>query len=121
MTMKEKIGCNTFGIDISTGLELTHEEIYSKIIEVLGGLDVIISYIPFSKAQIIKALKEDRNLNNLSLRAWDAAAGFKIECGKLTGYGWGLWDLLARKGITSVSPAECVCILKEAARKWAIK
>lgn len=125
MTLHEAIGVHRCDIDIKTGEKLEHSEIYGRAIDLLGGLDAVAQYIPFSLEVIRKALKTDPHLNNTPIRYWDLAAGFQcgvfrnarrglFEC-RPTGYG--LWCLYREHGVTSASCSEGVCILKEAARR----
>lgn len=105
MTLKEKIGVKFCNIDVNTGKELSHSEIYGRAIDVIGGLDVVVRDIPFQLDKIKEAIEKDAYLNNLPLWTWDRA-------------GIGLQFLFKSAGV-SPTPAECVCTLKEAARRWA--
>jgi hypothetical protein len=124
MTLNEALGVNDFSIDVKTGGEISLEEYCQRAIDFLGGLDEVGKYIPFPIETIREKLKNDPHLNNLSLSAWDTAAGY--VCGTF-GNAWrqeyscrptggGLWRLYVKHGVTSVSCADGVCILKEAAR-----
>lgn len=124
MTLNEALGVNDFNIDKKTGEEISLEEYCQRAIDFLGGLDAVGEYVPFPIETIRERVKEDPYLNNLPLRAWDEAAGY--VCGAF-GNAWrqeyscrpsggGLWKLYAKHGITPVSCADGVCILKEAAR-----
>lgn len=125
MTLKEAIGVRRCDIDIKTGERLGHSEIYGRAIDCLGGLDAVAQYIPFPMDVIRTALKTDPHLNNTPIRAWDIAAGF--QCGvfgnanrqryECRPTGFGLWYLCRMHDITSMSCAEGVCVLKEAARQ----
>ena len=123
MTFDEAINIHKCNIDITTGQAISHTEKYTRAINLLGGLDVIIPYIPFTLAHIQKAVKEDENLNNLSAHMWSLSAGFKwtITHGahNYIPVNAGLWHLYRKAGITSASCSEGVCLLKEAARQWA--
>lgn len=129
MTLKEAIGVHRCDIDVETGEKLEHSEIYGRAIDRLGGLDAVAPYIPFPVDVIRKALKTDPYLNNTPIRAWDVAAGFR--CGVFGNAhrqhyesrptGLGLWYLCRMHGITSMSAAEGVCVLKEAARRLAAR
>lgn len=128
MTLREAIGVKV-DTDTKTGEKLDHSEIYGRAIELLGGLDAVARYIPFSMDVIRKALKTDPYLNNTPIRMWDVAAGF--QCGVFRNAhraqyecrptGCGLWSLYREHGITGASCAEGVCILKEAARRLALR
>lgn len=119
MTMTEFQGVRCADIDIETGERLTHQALYRRTIERLGGLEKVKPYIPFGLNSIRKALSEDEYLNNLCMESWDAAAGFRSYKSNCVPSGYGLWDLYRTHGITSASCAQGVCILKEAARWWA--
>ena len=103
MTINEAIG-------IKSVSEVSHEEKYTRLINAVGGLDAVIPCIPFSLIHIKQALENyDEHLNTLPLKTWDFAA----EKAK---------DLMYRKAhITCSSLAERVCLLKEAARQWALR
>lgn len=119
MNIYDAVNIKQANIDAITGETLSHEAVYDRIIDYLGGLTAIAAYIPFSINEIRKALKTDKHLNSLSLKKWDSAVGF-TTCGpdaKPT-FG-GLWDLYRANGITSASLATGVCILKQAARRIA--
>lgn len=106
----------------------THEVKYNKIIDFLG-YDNVKSVLKahFSREEIIKALKTDINLNNISLSRWDKASGFvAITTAQTQTYtlrscysGNYLSNLCRMKKITGYSLADCVCILKRCATLWA--
>lgn len=110
MTFNEAINIKNANIDITTGITLTHSEVYTRAINTCGGLDAVIPYIPFSLEKIQNALNHyDEHLNTLPLKFWDFAAD-RVR------------DLCYRKAkITSMSLSQGVCLLKEAARQWAIR
>lgn len=121
MDIKEAVGVKGCYTDLKTGEELSFEEFYGRVITFLGGAAAVEKYLPTSLENIREKFKEDRNLNNISLWDWDVAAGFSykplrngIRVYKPTGHG--LWGLLRKYGITWMSCAQGVCILKEAAR-----
>ena len=107
-TFSEAINIKNANIDAITGETVSHSEIYTRAINACGGLDAVISYIPFSLEHIQKALADnDEHLNTLPLKTWD----FGSERVR---------DLCYRKaGITYMSLSQGVCLLKEAARQWA--
>ena len=118
-TFSEAINIHCANIDRTTGEKLTHEEIYTRAIELLGGLDAVIPYIPFSLEEIQEAIKEDEHLNNLSMKKWDRASGFISDRqSNVIFVGGGLWNLYRKAGINAASCAQGVCVLKEAARQW---
>lgn len=118
MTLQEAVGVNAFHIDNETGKKVEHRELYSRIIELLGGLDVVKMFIPFSLIQIREALQKDEHLNNLPMDKWDRASGFHCKGSHCTFIGGGITRLYGKAKITAFSNAEGVCILKEAARQW---
>lgn len=107
MDFKTAIRVHKCDIDMDTGEKLSHSEIYGRMIEKLGGVDAVFAYVPFSTEKIKKALQSDTHLNNLPIATWDTAA---------------IWlrNPLLRSGITCFSEAECVCTLKECARRKAM-
>lgn len=107
MTLEQAINIHKCDIDITTGERLTHSEIYTRAINLLGGLDKVIPLVPFTLEQIKTALaNHDEYLNTLPLRTWDFASQ-------------SVRGRLVRVGVTIFSLSQCVCILKEAARQWA--
>lgn len=126
MTLQDAINIHQCDRDKTTGKQLTHEEISTRAINVLGGLDVIIPYIPFTRDEIKEALQKDKNLNNLRLTTWDVAVGEIVPFTYLRTTrddaiiktNKHLKHLCEAKRI-NISPSEGVCILKEAARQWA--
>lgn len=118
-SFSEAINVKNADIDTITGDKLTHSEIYTRAINLLGGLDAIIPYIPFELEEIKEALKTDERLNNLKMQKWDLASGFHCHAANVTFIGGGVWHLYRKAGITSASNAQGVCLLKEAARQWA--
>lgn len=125
MTLFERINVKMGNVDRTTGEELTHEEVYTRAINALGGLYAVIPYIPFSLERIKNAFKEgDKDLNTLPLRTWDEASGyFQSLQGKMlprTLKYNSIWELYRKNGINSASCAQGVCILKETARQWAM-
>lgn len=119
MTLKEAIGVKNANIDVNTGRRLTHEEVYGRAIDLLGGVDIVFQYVPFSLPEIQKALKKDRHLNNLAMSKWDLASGFLCRGVDCTFIGGGIWNLYRSSGIHSASNADGVCVLKECARLMA--
>ena len=63
---------------------LTHEEYYTKIVDLLGYNDVL-KYVPYSIIEIRKAFPKDNHLNNLPLKKWDDMSGIGMKYNK--GYG----------------------------------
>lgn len=104
-------------IDKRTGRELDHREIYDRYIDYLGGLDKVKPYIPYDIEYLVPKYKKDHLLNNTWTGDWSIAAGFFPD-GRHNLHPTfnGLWYLYGQHGITQVSCATGVCILKEAAR-----
>lgn len=119
MDIYSAVNIKQSNIDITTGKTLSHAEVYDRIVNYLGGLSAVAPYIPFEIEEIRKALKKDEHLNNLSLRIWDTAAGFRVEGPNAKLIFSGLWDLYRVNGINTASLATGVCILKHAARRIA--
>lgn len=103
-------------------LNTDHYVYYHTAIKKLGGTAAIRPYIPFPDEMLQKSYVKDIHFNtNLTpIRQWDNATGI------FTGYrksippcavGGGLLQFLICHDITSVSQAECVCILKQAAKE----
>lgn len=87
------------------GTEMEHEEIYSAVVNAIG-LENCIHLIPATKEKVVKALKTDRYMNNIQIKEWDDQ--HRLVVGELV-----------RIGINSISEADTVCVLKQAARMWA--
>ena len=123
MTFNEAINIHFANVDRTTGETISHREKFTRAINLLGGLDMVIPYIPFTLERIQRALKEDENLNNLSIHMWNLAAGFKWETthgdNHYVPINVGIWHLYRKADITSASCSDGVCLLKEAARQWA--
>ena len=67
--------------------------------------------------ELREAYKKDAYFNSLSMRNWDIASGFWTSLGNCERiHGAPILRLYARHGVTSLSNAESVCVLKEAAR-----
>lgn len=100
MTIKKYFG-------IRYGSEIPHRELYGKLVKDMGGHEKFIWLIPATKEKIREALSEDEHLNNIPLSHWDSKVPMVARVMKNA------------IGINSVSIAECVCVLKEAAKQWA--
>lgn len=121
MTIREFLNLDSYDKDRTTGEELTHEQKYDKLIDLLGR-DSVIACVPFTAEQIKREIKKDRYLNTLSMKKWDMAGGFIVTTNYKTGtqdirhFRSQLSDIFVAHGINSWSPADGVCTLKEAAR-----
>lgn len=118
-TFDEAINIKCANIDAVTGEKISHKEIYTRAINLLGGLDAVIPLIPFSLSTIVGALETDEHLNNLDMKRWDRASGFICSGGTCMVVSGGIWNLYRKAGISSASNSQGVCLLKEAARQWA--
>ena len=117
MTCREFANLDSYDRDLETGRELEHSEKYSRIINRLGGVKAILPYIPYSIEVLQKAYEKDIYFNTLSMCKWDTASGFWCSLGNAELIpGAPIIRFYARHGLTSISNAESVCILKEAAR-----
>lgn len=121
MTIRDYLKIDSLDRDIETGIELSHNEKYTIIIDAIGRKSVY-ACIPFSKEQLKRS--RDPYLNDLSMRKWDSAAGYRCFTNYKTGtqdidrFRSSLKDLLNGIGITCFSCSELVCILKTAAKLW---
>lgn len=118
MYVKDKNIYEVLGLSVDT----PHRDKYKAYLDFVG-FDNVIKYVPFSEEQVAKALeKGDDALNTLSIKKWNAATGIEIirndttHAGRAIVRGYGVVDALAKAGITASSQAECVSLLKEAAR-----
>ena len=92
-----------------------HREYYGMLVEKIG-YDAVAACIPFSEEECRKALEKDLAMNSTPIGVWDRAGGFLTENGECVYIDSPLTRLLRAHGITVVSNAECVCLLKECAR-----
>ena len=117
MTFEEFIGIKNADIDIETGKQMKHRDIYRRAITRFGGLKAIKPLIPFSLEKIKEALaKGDEHLNTLDIRQWDSAAGFYVKGSDCEIMPSPIWNLYRQNHVTSASCSQGVCLLKEAAR-----
>ncbi len=97
----------------------TYERYYKNVVNRLG-LENIRPIIPFTKEELVEAyaINTSFNTNNTPIRKWNAAAGFSEnpKSGIITIFGSKLIMMLKNEGVTSFSPSQLVCILKEAAK-----
>lgn len=118
MYVRDKNIYEVLGLSVDT----PHRDKYKAYLDFIG-FDNVIKYVPFPEEKIAYALKKgDDYLNTLSIKKWNEATGIEIVTDKRTHasrpvvLGNGVIDALAKAGITSASQAECVSLLKEAAR-----
>ena len=86
---------------------MSHEEYYDKVIEFLGGLDVVAKYVPFDIETLKRSYNNDNYFNSpriTPLRTWDFGAAI-------------IKNLYSRFGINCASVSDGVCILKQAAMR----
>lgn len=121
MDLKEFGNVDSLYRDLDTGQEVEWHDYMARVIGKLGA-ENIKPYIPYPLSYLKEKLKDDIHLNNTEMARWDFAGGFLSDINKKTKvkeYRFahsGLTYFLAKNGITCMSPAECVCILKETAR-----
>lgn len=125
MDFKTAIRVHKCDIDMDTGERLSHSEIYGRMIDKLGGVDAVWECVPFTLADIQTALRTDKSLNSLDMELWDLAGGWYPYRGRGGSEEYRpcysrLRDMLRNAGITIFSPSECVCTLKECARRKAM-
>ena len=118
MYVRDKNIYEVLGLSVDT----PHRDKYKAYLDFVG-FDNVIKYVPFSEEKIAYALKKgDDHLNTLSIKKWNEATGIEIirndttHAGRAIVRGNGVIDALAKAGITAASQAECVSLLKEAAR-----
>jgi hypothetical protein len=103
-SINEFCGVNAFN-EKPNGEKMSHEEKYTMVVNAIG-LERCIQYLPATKEEIQKALKEDEYLNNIPLHKWEGMHPlFK-------------WEFI-RIGITILSLSATVSTLKRAARMYA--
>ena len=102
--------------------KMSFKQRYEIIVNGLG-YEAVKHCIPFSRENIIDALKTDSYLNNLNIHAWELAADYipksdgTYDRAPLR-YG-SLQNLCLSNGVTCYSPSELVCVLKCCAIMWA--
>lgn len=112
MNINERLG-------ISWKDDIPHREKYGRVVALIG-LDNLRLLMPEDIEILAKKYEKDNALNNIPLKLWDAIAGNSAYIDKsgrqlyLSGNS-SLKSLLQRNGINEYSPAQLVCILKEAA------
>ena len=116
MTPHEAAGIKV-DVDIKTGQQLSHSEVYGRIIDYLGGLQEVSKYVPYDVEYLRERIAKDPYLNNTYMGAWDRAAGFQYRQANCLFIGGGIWNLYRKHGINAAGCSTGVCILKEAARR----
>lgn len=101
--------------------ELSTQARYQTAIQLMGGPDAFLSYIPFDLPTLQASYAKDPHFNTdlTPINRWDAATGVHIVNGQSTrrpvATGKGLWPLLHAYGITAIALSQGVCLLKYAA------
>lgn len=98
--------------------QTTFDELYDNMIDYLGGLDKLVPCLPFDFKTLQQAYEQDKNFNTLSLKAWDRSAGYAFSGHNKQDLPSSLRELLLINGICIYSASECVCLLKQTARRW---
>lgn len=112
MNINERLG-------ISWKDDIPHREKYGRVVALIG-LENLKPLMPEDVETLAKKYEKDKNFNNIPLKLWYAIAGNSAYIDKsgrqlyLSGNS-SLKSLLQRNGINEYSPAQLVCILKEAA------
>lgn len=119
MNINDLIGLKSCNIDIVTGLEVSHREKYQRVINLLG-FENVKKCIPFTLAEIKKALPHDEYLNNLPIKKWRDASGVYVNdySGETKIFTTPLICLYRKHGINSFSQSDGVSLLKECAKIW---
>lgn len=121
MTLKEFANVDSLYRDLETGKEIPWREYMRCVIDKLG-IENIKPYIPYDIEYLRERVKYDIHLNNTEMERWNVAAGFMSVIDKRTRTQYnkpiphGIPYLFLIKGITSFSPSDGVCVLKETAR-----
>lgn len=112
MNINERLG-------ITSKDDMPFREKYGKVVALIG-LENLKPLMPEDVETLAKKYEKDNALNNIPLQRWDAIAGnsaFVNKSGRQL-YRSGnssLKYLLQKNSINEYSPAQLVCILKEAA------
>lgn len=78
---------------------------YDRVVRNLGGVDAVMTVVPFLDETLVASYRRDPNLNDslTPIKKWDAAAER-------------LLPVLAAHGVTWSAPSQRVCVLKRAAQ-----
>lgn len=126
MTFSEFIGVDSYGRDLATGEKLSHNEKYGRAIRRLGEAEVW-RYVPYDVDVLCDKYRDDPHFNNTPIRIWNKAAGFDFYIDTETMeervhlLHSGVRILLVQRGVVQYSVAECVCLLKECARRAVLR
>lgn len=108
--------CELIGLKSRQDFKGDHREYYGSIVKALGFTQVA-SCVPYDIETLDRAYRKDKAFNNLSLKSWDAASGFRSEGINCIFIGSKLTDLYRKHGVNVFSNSDGVCILKECARE----
>lgn len=97
--------------------ETTHQERYNAVINLLGK-DKISKFIQRTPEELADAYTKDEYFNNINIKEWHRWAGI-IQQGNSYKMSGPLCDLFYTHGITTYSPSDLICTLKECARQIA--
>lgn len=122
MTLYKLANVDNYLRDLDNGNKLEWREYMARVIDKLG-IENIKPYIPFDMKTLLQHYQNgDVHFNRTNIRTWDNAGGYYTTQSTGTGKfdyhlkGYGLGYFLRHNGINVFSPADIVCILKEAAR-----
>ena len=112
MNIDERLG-------ITWKYDIPFREKYGKVVALIG-LENLKPLMPEDIETLAKKYEKDNNLNNIPIERWDAIAGYSAFVDKsgrqlYRSGNSSLKSLLQKNGINEYSPAQLVCILKEAA------
>lgn len=126
MTLYEAVGIKNGDTDIKTGNKLSFQEIFTRMVNFLGGPEVFTQYLPLEGDELVKAYKNDPTLNNMPIQIWNSRSGFTQYTERKTlkrvteiHPGWGVLRLTESHGINEIGMSTTVCLLKQAARMLA--
>lgn len=95
---------------------------YDAVIDRLGGVQILAQFLPFDLETLKKSYSIDEHFNTplTPMSAWDRAAGWQKYTGFKQGYKItrnynAFQNFLLVHGITSYSPSDTVCLLKQTA------
>jgi len=106
--------------EVEAQMRREHFEKYEGLVQMLGVQNALAA-LPKSvtRARVLDSLTGgDEYLNRIPLHVWDRATGYPgdFSFGPRRPWYWPAWAAPLRGKVSSLSPAECVCILKHAAR-----
>ena len=112
MNINERLG-------ITSKDDMPFREKYGKVVDLIG-LENLKPLMPEDIETLAKKYEKDNNLNNIPIERWDAIAGYSAFVDKsgrqlYRSGNSSLKSLLQKNSINEYSPAQLVCILKEAA------